>query len=505
MHNIDENDHSIYISLLLDTWKDSGAPSRDLVTLFKEILSQDADQRIAELSQKYWRIHKKLTCDHFLDHDEARAFLSHSRLIFALIDNNLSAAQCAKLLKQRDQRVRFNRQNIYDFLHILGMEPKVAANQIKEFSAKDSVQSEIFFADADSSTAAQYISEIAKNLGYPHDIYPQLTNLYHQETPTLYTPYIQILHFQCCIAELYDHASTDLYEFAPRGSAANWLFQQYPECATGAGNPFLNNAKSVERISPSWVRSKKRAERPGAAALLQLLEGLETMGFAARRELAKLLRMWIWRILQLSTPNIKPLPSELPTKQWLQLLARTQSHNTESLGIIEQRVVDAICKHKYDNDTAWRSRGIGDAVCTTNISQKKFGDCDFQNAITRNIKAYESHAGLLTRVYIEDHIRTLKKSIALRADELSGIADISEWQADIIFIAHNICDSVTQFSMNLHGLNINFTFSTFKDFIRDALQTNIPTSYLDQYILSGITKRATPESVRYQFRKLITK
>src|SRR3546814_11380722 len=97
----------------------------------------------------------------------------------------------------------------------------------------------------------------------------------------------------------------DLYEFSPRGVAANWLFQEYPDSIAGASNPFLNNAKAVEVIDESWVRSKRSAERPGARAIYHLLSMLDGLGFSARREIARWVRLWLLRVIRVA--NERPL------------------------------------------------------------------------------------------------------------------------------------------------------------------------------------------------------
>src|SRR5690606_19731858 len=128
---------------------------------------------------------------------------------------------------------------------------------------------------------------------------------------------------------------------------ARWLFDSYPDVLASAANPFLNNAKSVERADIGWVRMKKKAERPGTAALECILSNLEMMGFAARRELSRLIRLWLHRVLRAARDTVSPLPEVFTERQWLRVLEFVRTRNSTTYGILEQRVVDAISSEQY--------------------------------------------------------------------------------------------------------------------------------------------------------------
>lgn len=431
-----------WTSLQLNQWRLSGKPTSELRDVVKKIISAaccDATSNflsyVIRLADGYFDIHAKLVDEHLMSHEEAVTFLSHSFLIIHLaLEEKLSAAQIASLLAQRDQRANFSRQSIASALETLNLRAELSLKQVKSLYLRDASQELASFADADLFTAAELISLAGERLGYQGDLLSALrtlassADLDYSNPP--YTPYLQILHYQCSIVEYFDHAVTDLYEFSPRGTAGNWLHSRYPDSIAGAGNPFLNNAKSVEVADISWVRSKKKKERPGAMALLSILQGMQAMGFFSKRELAWWLRLWLQRLIKLAAATPITMPDSLQESQTSSLIAKIIHKNTETYGILEQRAVDALafCLH-----LGWRSRGLGDSVNATNLSRAKLGDCEFLDVASKTLVAYESHGGRLTAVYVEDHLATIKKSINRRINELTALADIATWKAEINF------------------------------------------------------------------------
>lgn len=499
-NNIAEHERRDWLALQLGAWEDNEIhlPTDALKSLISDILVVGAGCYGSSLKESYWQCYKSLRAEYFFTHSESRAFLSHALLILDLaVSERLSAAQIAKLLSQRDIRVRFSRQNIADFLRTLKQAPAISIGKIQSVTEQDVTDSSSFFADADAESAALFVNGKALELGCSEGVYQEPSALFSLDAPERYIPYIQILHYQCCIAEYYDHALTDLYEFAPRGYAARWLFDQYPANLVSAENPFLNNAKGVEQVSSSWVRSKRTAEqRAGASALLNLLSNLETMGFAARRELGRYLRLWVWRIMQLAQPVLNVLPEKLSQQDWNKIFLRIAQGNTETFGVLEQRFVDAIAVLEYPEAQGWRARGLCSSVNATNISQKKFGDCDFQHPLKHKIVAFEAHGGILSRVYIEDHLRTLRKIVPSRLDELLGIADIEKWSVDVYFIAHNFSEDVSEHEIKIHGLTICTKYILYQDMISNAQKDKNAVAVCNKFILTTLNISKTPKKVR---------
>ena len=171
-------------------------------------------------------------------------------------------------------------------------------------------------------------------------------------------PYLQILHFLCSIAEFYDSRLSAIYEFNPRGEVPEWLFDQYPSALAVRGNPFLNNAKSVETLNRSWASSKKPAQRRQAHALVTLTEALDGMGHAARRELADFIRRFLVRRMRLARGLEVAIPDSLAAKDVLAVARAVAGAETHTQGVLEQRLVDAIAALAHP-PPAWVARGLG--------------------------------------------------------------------------------------------------------------------------------------------------
>lgn len=492
-----------WTTINLEQWEDSKAPPADLKILIQRILLVSGDFATEALSINYFSIHLKLIDEHYFSHAEARWFLSHSFIMLELASKGmLTAAQIARMLAIKDGRVRFNRHTTETFLNKMKLGPSLTLEQTENLFNTDKNQEAPYFADANLDEAAIMLDAAARSLGFAGELSENLRTLANQDEIGRYSPYLQILHFQCTLAEYFDHAVTDLYEFSPRGQAAIWLFDAYPDVLSRAGNPFLNNAKSVERADEGWVRMKKKEIRPGTAALESVLSKLEEMGFASRRELARLIRLWLHRIIRYTQPLTNNLPNSLSVEEWNNALEEIGSSNTSTYGILEQRVVDAISWGKHTN--GWRTKGIGASVNATNISTRRLGDCDYQSSELKTISTYESHGGTLTDIYVKEHLRTLKKSFSLRKEELEGIAELNEWTINVTFIAHKL--KLQQFTrdhqLELEGATVKLKFQTFKDFIKQWLEGNPNYNDLNHLTITPLQKKNTPTEVRQRLLTL---
>lgn len=493
-------DFAIWIHLQIDEWRETGTATRELKELVAGILSA-ADNKLGPVfASKYFALHNELQKNHFMSHDEARALLSTTFLMGDLARiEHLSSAQISRLLTGRGYGIQFSRQSVNDVISTLGLGCTLSVKKLKSLYLTDSLNEAAYFADSDTELAASAVENSAHRLGFTKPLKDSLITLAPSEEFSRYSPYLQILHYQCSIAEYYDHAVTDMYEFAPRGTAALWLFEQYPKILLQAGNPFLNNAKSVEAIDNSWVRSKKPRDRPGAKALFDILDGLDDMQFAPRRELAKILRLWLHRIMRLSISDSVEIPQQLAMIEIENLLHNVAKGNSGTFGILEQRIVDLLAAVEHPQSDGWRSRGLGDSVNTTNVSKRKLGDCDFQHADSRLIVAYESHGGELTDVYVLEHLRTISKSLKERNKELEGIADLNDWNIEVVFVAHRLAISSTFETSIIEGVRVNLEFTTFKDFVASA---HPYIADWEKNFLSPIREARTPNEVRSTLLRL---
>ncbi|MGB3432790.1 hypothetical protein [Achromobacter sp.] len=510
---VSPEDYLNWVSVNLENWRTLGNPQPDFQKVVRRLIEVTAEQapvatrtQSALLAREYFNIHSSLVSRHFMTHEEAIAFLSHAYLMGYLADSEkLTAAQIANILGKRDLRVKFNRQSVGELLSEMGLSPGLSRQHIQSLYQRDTSREAIEFADADLLGAAEIIAEVGVALGFPGDLLRSLKALmpfeHDRQIISPFTPYLQMLHYQCSIAEYFDHALTDVYEFSPRGEACLHLLTLYPANIAGAGNPFLNNAKSVDAVDFSWVRSKKNRERPGAMALFELLNGLQSMSFSSRRELAWWIRLWLCRIIRIASADPIPFPISLTNLHCEQLLEAVKRGNTETLGIIEQRIVDAISLTRHKD---WRSRGIGDAVNATNISRSKLGDCDFLDPDSKEIIAYESHGGMLSEIYVNQHLATLEKSIPRRIEELSAIADLDQWKVSIVFVAHSIKGPIKN-RTKIHGLEIEIATLEFRDFI--AMHAPAPNQEIidniNNILLKPFLERKIPNVAKRKLLKII--
>lgn len=284
-------------------------------------------------------------------------------------------------------------------------------------------------------------------------------------------------------------------------SEAGHLFNLYPDSMTRAANPFLNNAKSVGQVNFPWAAAKKNQEFPGAAALFSILDGLDEMGYAARQELALWIRCYIHRYMVEAEPLDVPLPESIPTDACFNLLSNIAVRNTATRGIIEQRVVDSLTSLIHLESNGWKSRGIGDSVNASNLSKKKLGDCDFQNAIENKVVAYEAHGGALTQTYLDEHLRTLPKVAKPRIEEWSTFSSSADWEVEIVFVAHSF-DAEQPSNFEIEGVNFSIMFITYSDLIC-SLDKERFHEVVNTHVLSPLGEKNTPSSVRQALLDLL--
>jgi hypothetical protein len=425
-------------------------------------------------------------------------------MILLAAEESLSAAQIAKLIAARDHRVPIAWPEVELILAELQLAPSLSLEAVKAAYETDQELELEFFADAEERDCISRVAEISRRLGFPGDLHEPLTRLFFPVGKP-HGPYLQMLHIQCTIAEFYDHALSILYEFNPRGVTAQWLFEQYPSSIVAAHEPFVNNAKSVDEMTRAWATSKRRdsAIERQAHALVSIIEGLDSMGFAARRELASWLRRLLARRIRLAEGTEVRLPEELSPDQANALVAAVAAGETNTRGILEQRVVDAVAalRHRRPN---WISRGLLDSVNATNTSSWKCGDCDFQNADQAEVIAYEAHAGRLTNLYVQSHIRTLKTVLRRRVAEWEeNFGSRLAWNLKLVFVAHRV--EVTDIpSQSIEGVALRITPVTYEEFLAGFdCEAKEAREALNHYVRAPLAADRTPDSVRSSFLRII--
>jgi hypothetical protein len=498
-------DRAVLIGLEVERWHDSGKLPAVLGRVAAASIVAGNASLAKELSAGWLAVLPRLVGGSAeMTLDDAISVLSHLRLIAHLAtDEHLSAAQIARVMHARDDRLHLTWRTVQTVLSGLRLKPEVSSQQIIALRQND-LRSELdVFADASLGDATSRVADVGRRLGMSDDIEPLLNELFPPEREP-FGPYLQMLHYQCLVADFYDHAVSMIYEFAPRGQAAQALFSSYPPGLTAGANPFLNNAKAVDRLDRSWASA--RTDYPAAAhALVRLLAGLEDLGFAARRELAAWLRWWIHRGLRLRVPASQPLPPRPSAGGVRAILAAVSDAETHTGGVIEQRVVDALAFARHDPKGGWRARGLRDSVNASNVSRRKLGDCDFQLVSDKRVIAYEAHAGRLNEVYLDNHLLTVARVLPLRADEWSWISDIAEWSVTVVFVAHDYTPGVLvrdTYRDDHLGLTVELEHITFDDLVKKSPPFEGLVDDFAELVHAPLNERRTPERVRASYARL---
>lgn len=497
------------MSFELEAWQEDAAPSAALKSLVEELL-RAGDQTYGDwLAGAYFGLHARLSALPSLSHDLAAALLSHTLLIGGLAGKErMTAAQIARLIGTRDRRLQVGWREIQPIVRALGHEPGLQLSTVEEMFEEDARLEQEFFADADVLDCARILGAIAARLGLREEFADLLLAL-APVTGAVHGPYLQMLHFLCAVAEMYDHALSRAYEFSPRGHAPGWLFERYPAALNIAGNPFLNNAKGVDNLDRDWAASKDGDQRAPSLALVSIIEAMDSLGFAARRELCGWIRRWLCRRIRLAEGQQVSIPRPLTDPQLDCLLTRAGRSNTQSRGIIEQRLVEALTLPMHP-EPDWISRGVGDAVNANNISRRKFGDADFQKTADRRVVAYEPHGGTLSDIYVLDHLRSLEKVLPLRRTEWDeNVAPGLRWTVDVVFVAHQLAlgsGGTGRFDFANADTDVRFTAITFRDLV-DQVRRSLPATALastvDQRLIAIMAEPRTPDMARRRLLDLL--
>lgn len=501
-HEEQIEDHAVWLNGQVKYWDESGKASPELRKLVTTLLAAGNEDQSEAICKNYFAAHDELVKKQLVPSALARSFLSHLLLISRLAsEEKMSCAQISQVVDTMNPAAGFSRRSIEAVLKKMSMAPSISLEDISTLYDMDEKLAPDFFKDAVLEECAIAVTAFAFSLGFTKDLGSLLSSLLDEREVDKFTPYVQILHYQCSILEYYDHHSKDFYEFHPRGKAAEFLFDKYPDSMTNAGNPFLNNAKSVGQVNFPWASAKKNNEFPGAAALFLILDGLDEMGYSAKQELAMWVRCFIHRFIVSAEPLDTPLPDSINEDSCTRLIENISIQNTSTKGIIEQRLVDALTVLIHPKDEGWISRGIGDSINASNFSKKKLGDCDFQHIKERQTQAYEAHGGLLTQTYLDEHMRTLPKSAQPRIDEWKTFSNPSDWRINILFVAHEFNAQIPD-DFEVDGAKFSVTFLSYNDLVDQTCDLS-REKVINQFLLKALSERNTPSSVRRSFLSLV--
>lgn len=498
---VDVEDAPLWLQVGMEDWRVSGAPDSGFAAIVESYIGAARDAHAKALAASYFDLHARLRDQPRFDHHAASTLLSHARLMVRLAsDEMLSASQIAKLIAARDHRVPISWIQVQMVLKAVALAPTLSISAVQDIYESDRTLEVSLFADADEQVCAEMVAAIATQLGFTGNILEALTTLLPSDKAP-FGPYLQILHYQCSIAECYDHALSSIYEFTPRGKAPKWLFGRYPASLEVAKeNPFLNNAKGVDELNDAWARSRNDQE---STALVGVIQGLDSMGYAARRELAAWLRRLLVRTIRLAEDDLISLPNRLDKRQAQGLFEHIAVEETHTRGIVEQRVVDAVARLRHPSPQ-WIPRGLLDSVNATNISRLKCGDCDFQDGGAYVVHAYEAHGGKLTEIYLEGHLRSLEAILPLRVKEWEeNFGPGNPWQLRVTFVAHEQSGR-RPIEREIGGVSVTVATESFDEFLAgvDPADAAVLES-LDTYVRAPLGEPRTPNSIRRTFLELV--
>lgn len=502
--NVDIADAPLWLKVGLADWREAGTADKSFVAVVEAYIAAPGDALARRLASSYFELHRRLKAQPRFDHDAASALLSHARLIDLLArEEKLSASQIANLVAARDHRVPLSWMQIQMILRESGLAPTLVIEAVEAVYEVDQALEIELFADADENVCAEMVAATGKQLGFQGDLLEALITLLPPSGPP-FGPYLQMLHYQCIIGEYYDHTLSSIYEFTPRGKAPKWLLDKYPPALEVAKeNPFLNNAKGVDQLNDAWARRRNDDQVIQAHALVSIIQGLDSMGFAAKRELAAWLRRLLVRRIRLAEEIRVPLPDLLGPNNADALLKAVSAAETHTRGIIEQRVVDAVAVLRHPSPQ-WIARGLLDSVNATNLSSLKCGDCDFQDTNSHHVVAYEAHGGTLTDIYLGGHLRTLETVLPQRMREWEeNLGSVDSWRLDVVFIAHDF-HLANPIVRNIAGVTVTVDAVQFEAFLSglDVSDATVLES-LDKYVRDALAEPRTPNSVRQAFLEII--
>lgn len=437
---------------------------------------------------------------------EAVVILSHMRLMLMLgREFANSPAKIASVIGSASGRSPVTWRAVQVILNYFKIPSKLDETAVIELLARDSADSTDELRDADIATIVQVLSQKSAAFGLPSEFSESISRLFATDGAVPFIPYLQALLYVAVIDHFYDHPPEFIYTFNPRGNAANRIFDSFPSTLAPGGNPILNNFKALDRLTHDWAESREDT-RTQATALVTIILGMSSLSFAARRDFSAAVRRAIFRFIEISTPSEIILPEITTISEIRTFLGNVSATPTGTKGIIEQRVTDFLAAMQH-TDSAWRSRGLGDPVNASNSSSRKLGDCDFQNAAERICDAVESHAGRLTDIYVDEHLRTLRLNLPKRLEEWSGISEVEDWTLKLTFLVHEDARS----SPGVAHLDVQFemdvmTFRELSDRVLAASENDaeITIRIFNRLVVYSLNSRNTPHTAKEKARALFS-
>lgn len=503
-----ESDLGILLEEALEDWEKTGIPNIFLKLAVAAAL-EPSKQEFGNIDGKaYFEIYARLRKGSGdavgLTHTVARRLLSRTSLIAHLLDaERLSCSQVARLLHATEASLDVSYAAVRFIARPLGLVPALDAEAAGgDLWESDQERSLSYFPDSNLVESCEVAGREVKKWVPETEIDRSLIALSQalDLNADLNWPYLQILHWCTTALEFYDHPASYLYEFAPRGQIGLALFERYPAVT---GNPVLNNAKAVERLNNIWARNRGGDD---SHALVEVLTLLESLPFNARRQVARVLRAWLCRVIELET--VEPFLIDINNleKAFLDVVEFIVHSETNTQGVIEQRVVDALGMLAYQRP-GWRPKGIGDGINASNLSRHKLGDIEFANINERTAIALEAHGGHLSSTYVRGHQRSLSRIVKQRLEESWADLDSPEnWSIEVIFVAHSRDKSGLPKTENLHGVEITYSYMNYEELKDLALENSDPAwqlSIFEELVIDAMNRPTVRQSARDKFLQIV--
>lgn len=503
-----EADLILVLEEALEDWEKTGIPAA-LLKLFVAFALEPSKQNFGNIDGKaYFDIYERLRRGSGdtvgLTHTVARRLLSRTSLIAHLLDaERLSCSQVARLLHATEASLDVSYEAVRAIARPLGLVPILDANAAgNDLWRSDQERSISYFPDSNLEESCEVAAREVKKWAPEANISRPLTALSQvfDSTVEMRWPYLQILHWCTTVLEFYDHPASYLYEFSPRGQIALALFERYPAVT---GNPILNNAKAVERLNHIWARNRGGDD---SHALVELLTLLESLPFNARRQVARVLRAWLCRVIELETVEPSLISISNVHDAFSSLMEYISHSETNTRGVIEQRAVDALAMLAYGLP-GWRPKGIGDGINASNLSRHKLGDVEFTNINERTAIALEAHGGHLSKTYVRGHQRSLSRIVKQRlVDSWSDLDEPEEWSVEVFFVAHSRDLVGLPEREQMHGVKITYSYLTYfelKDLALRKTDTVHQTDVFRDLVIDGMNQRNVRQSARNKFLEIV--
>lgn len=501
-------DFALLLEQATERWQLNGAIDAQLRTAVDTAL-RFTSPVLDEIDAKaYFDLYKKLRSGGgdvaSLTHATTLRLISRTPLIAHLLrEERFSCSQVARLLAANEASLDVSYGSIVKIARKLDQLPQLDRSEaVDDLWDTDQSRSIVLFPDSSLPESNSLAGDALSRWLPEVDTERLLIRLSKSEEPDApqFWPYLQILHWCLVPIEFFDHPASYLYEFAPRGGNGEALFAKY---SVSTGNPFLNNAKAVHSLD-SWARGRGGDD---AHALAEIVKTVDTLPFVPRRQVVRILRAWIVRVIELRTVEPVPIDIQVTDALFNSVAEYITEHETNTQGVIEQRVVDCLAVLAYDRP-GWRARGLGDGVNATNFSRHKLGDVEFANVDKRCAIALEAHGGHLSVTYVEDHTRSLGRIIEQRLNESWGnLDDPEKWTVKVLFVAHSRAAIGLPVREVLHGVNVEYEYMDYAELVRLAKidsSSEDRVAAFEMYVIDQLNEPTVRESARRKFCEIVS-